>query len=251
MRVSRLLSLVAVATILAVLPRGVDAQNLAQIYHVTAKDGADLAAAIGEHANWREANGDPWTWQIFEVAQGENLGDFYIRSGGHSWADFDAYEQAEFAASAMEHYQATMAPAVGSISNWIAMSDTAHQKLPESMEGMQLYQVITWQLKPDRMQDFQGAIDKFQEAIEQTGWPVHYTFAFPVAGTTDGPQASLVIFYENWAAFEGPEMEFDEMMGQVHGEETEAIFQQFSGSFSSESSMVLRLRPDLSVNLGG
>lgn len=253
MRASKLFSLVLfvlAAFLLAMLPRGADAQNLAQLYKVSPQDGADLESAIREHAQWREQNGDPWTWEIYELATGENLGDFYIRSGGHSWADFDAYEQAEFSAAAFEHYAATMAPAVESISSWISETDTAHARIPESMENIQLFQVITWHLKPDKGQDFEDAIDKFHDAIVQTDWPVHYVFGSPVVGA-DGPQTSLVLFYENWAAFEGPEKEFGEMMAEVYGEEAGEIFQKFSGSIAWSESFVLRIRPDLSVNLGG
>lgn len=250
MRASKLLPALLAALVLALLPSATQAQNLAQIYQVTPAPGADLEAAIGEHARWRQENGDPWTWQVFQVAQGPNLGDFYIRSGGHSWADLDAYEQGEFAEAAGEHYQSTMGPAVGKTSNWISATDTAHQRLPESMENIRLFQVITWHLKPDKGQEFQEALDAIQEAIEQTDWPVHFTFVSPVSGLS-GPQVSLVIFNEDWASFEGPEQSFDEMMGQVHGEGAMEIFQKFSGAFTKEESVVLRLRPDLSVNLGG
>lgn len=250
MRAAKLLTPLLALFFLAGAPDGIEGQNLAQIYHVSPAEGADLAAAIGEHAQWREANGDPWTWEIYEVVQGENLGDFFIRSGGHAWADFDAYEQVEFAPAAAEHYESTMAPAVGKISSWIAVGDTAHQRLPETMENIQFFHVITWKLKPDKAQDFRDAIDQIHQAIVQSDWPVRYTFASPALGA-DGPQMSLVIFYENWAAFEGPEKNFDEVMAEVHGEEAETIFQKLGTSFSSEESSVLRIRPDLSVNLGG
>lgn len=250
MRASKLLPLVLVAFVLTLLPPGAEAQNLARVYVVSPQEGADLAAAIREHAQWREQNGDPWTWGVYEVVNGRNLGDFVIRSGGHSWADFDAYEQGEFAEAAAAHYQATMAPAVGSISSVITAADTAHQRLPESFETIQLYSVITWYLKPDKVQDFQEAIDKIQGAAEQTDWPARYAFVSTVNGA-DGPQRSVVLFYENWAAFEGPEKTFDEMMGEVYGEEAEAIFRKFSESYRWSESYVLRIRPDLSVNLGG
>lgn len=249
MRASRLLPALFAAFVLALLPRGAEAQNLAQIYHVSPAPGADLESAIAEHARWREANGDPWTWEIYQVAQGEDLGDFYIRSGGHAWADWDTYEQSEFARSADEHYASTMGPAVGEITSWIAMGDTAHQRLPESMENIQFFNLIRWNLKADKVQDFQDAIDKIHDAIVQTEWPVHYTFVSPVVGT-EAPQMGLVIFYEDWAAFEGPERQFDEMMGEVYGEEAQAIFEQLGASYWSEETMVLRIRPDLSVNLG-
>lgn len=249
MRAPKILSFILAALVLALLPQGAHAQDLARVYTVSPKEGADLEAAIREHAEWREQNGDPWTWGVYQVVNGENLGDFVIRSGGHSWADFDAYDQSEFAEAAGAHYESTMGPAVGSISNMITVADTAHQRLPESFENIQLYSVITWHLDPERTQDFEEAIDQIHDAIVQTGWPVHYSFVSPVNGT-GGPRRSLVLFYEDWAAFEGPETTFDEMMGEVYGDGAAAIFEKFSGSFRWEESFVLRIRPDLSVNLG-
>lgn len=250
MRVFRLLPAVLAGFVLSLLPRVAPAQELARVYLVSPKEGADLTAAIREHARWREQNGDPWTWGVYEVVNGENLGSFVIRSGGHSWADFDAYEQGEFAEAAGAHYEATMAPAIGSVSSVITAADTAHQRLPESFENIQLYSVITWHLEPDKVQDFQEAIDRIHAAIGQTDWPARYAFVSPANGA-DGPQTSIVLFYENWAAFRGPEKTFDEMMQEAYGEEAEAIFQKFSGSYRWSESYVLRIRPDLSVNLGG
>lgn len=249
MRLSNPLPVVALAFLFALVPRAADAQNLARLYTVSPKEGADLAAAIQEHAQWRAENGDPWTWGVYEVMTGENLGSFVIRSGGHSWADFDAYDQGEFAEAAGAHYDATMAPAVGSISSVITIADTAHRRLPESFENIQLYSVITWYLKPDKVQDFQSAIGQIHDAIVQTDWPARYAFASVASGAA-GPQTSLVLFYEDWAAFEEPETTFDQMLAEVYGEEAGAIFEKFAASYRWEESFIMRIRPDLSVNLG-
>ena len=249
MRLSNPLPVIALISLFALLPDGAEAQDLARIYTVSPAEGADLEAAIREHAQWRQENGDPWTWGVYEVVNGEDLGSFVIRSGNHSWADFDAYEQGAFAEAAGANYEATMAPAVGSISSVIMAADTAHRRLPESFENIQLYAVITWHLLPDKVQDFQEAIGQVHDAIVQTDWPTHYAFASPVNGA-DGPQMSLVIFHENWADFEEPEKTFDQMLAEVYGEEAGAIFEKFAASYRWEENFILRIRPDLSVNLG-
>jgi hypothetical protein len=45
---------------------------------------------------FRQEQGDPWSWGIGQVVVGENLGTYYALSGPHSWADFDAYNNSEF-----------------------------------------------------------------------------------------------------------------------------------------------------------
>lgn len=249
MRASSIAPFVFLSFTLLLVPRGAEAQNLARVYQFSAAEGADLEAAIAEHAAWREANGDPWTWGVYQVVTGEDQGDFVIRSGGHSWADFDAYEEFEFAEAAGAHFEATMAPAVGSVSSVITVADTAHRRFPESFENIQLYEIITWHLKPDRVQDFREAIDRIHDAIGETDWPAHYGFFSPVVGT-DGPQMSLVVFFENWADMAPPETSFEEMMAEVYGDEAGAIMEKFTGAFRWEESQVLRIRRDLSVNLG-
>ncbi|MCG8605518.1 hypothetical protein MJD09_11035 [bacterium] len=73
--------------------------NLAKMYHVKVKAGygAQFETALKQHVEWRKAEGDPWTWNVYQVANGMNLGDFIFRSGDHTWADMDSY--AEFLAN--------------------------------------------------------------------------------------------------------------------------------------------------------
>lgn len=249
MRASSVVSFLFLSLSLLLLPQGAQAQNLARVYQFSAAPAADLEAAIAEHAAWREANGDPWSWGVYQIVTGEDQGDFVVRSGGHSWADFDAYEESEFAEAAAAHFEATMVPAIGSVSSVITAADTAHQRFPESFENIQFYEILTWHLKPDRVQDFQEVIDQIHDAIVQTDWPARYGFFSPVVGA-DGPRVSLVLFFENWADFESPETSFEEMMAEVYGDEAGAIVEKFASSFRWEESYVLRIRPDLSVNLG-
>ncbi len=60
---------------------------------------------------------------------GENLGQFGIRSAGHSWADFDAYD-AGFGPEGLVHWNATVAPLVESISSAITTVNLAISNPP-------------------------------------------------------------------------------------------------------------------------
>ena len=87
------------ATLLVALLLGLASQNawaqqnnLARIYFIEAKVGmaAGFETALKQHAEWRKEQGDPWSWFVWQVVNGENLGSFVIRSGDHAWGDFDA-----------------------------------------------------------------------------------------------------------------------------------------------------------------
>jgi hypothetical protein len=68
--------------------------NLSRAYHAVPKAGmaAQFEAAVNAHTQWRKDNGDPWTWGVSVYDTGEHFGTYSVFSGGHSWADFDAYD---------------------------------------------------------------------------------------------------------------------------------------------------------------
>ncbi len=81
----------------------------------------------------------------------------------------------------------------------------------------------------------------------QTNRPVHYAFTNLVNGGS-GPAVTLVLPYENWAAFQGPEQTPFQLMVEVYGqEEATAAFEQFTSTFTRTESWVIRVRWDLSV----
>ena len=102
------------------------ANNLAKIYFVNVKSGHDteFVAALKEHVEWRKQAGDPWTWLVYQIVNGKNLGDFVIRSSGHSWADLDSYE--EFLAKGAVEFNKNVGPHIKSISNAITAGDTTN-----------------------------------------------------------------------------------------------------------------------------
>lgn len=249
----KLLPTILVAFLLAVMSQSAWAQasNLAQLYTVKPKAGmeAGFQTALKQHVEWRMQNNDPWIWTTYEVIQGDNLGDFVIRSADHAWADFDAYE-AGFGPKGSVQFQASVAPLVESLTNSISALDTAHVRLPEDLQAVNLLQVITYHVKPDQGQKFNEAIGKIHDAIVKKDYPVHYVFVNQVVGGA-GPAVTLVVLFENWAAFEDPDQPMAAMLAEVYGQkEAGKLFEDFAGSFTSVESSVLRVRPDLSVNPG-
>lgn len=238
-------TVVAIIAALLAMPAEVAAQdNKAQVYHVDPEPGFE--AAWQDHAEWRTEHGESWDWSVYQVVQGEHLGDFIIRSGGHSWSEFDTYNEG-FGERAGQHFSANVAQLVEDGRNYIVAVDTALMRLPEDMEQPQLVSVDTYYLTAGGAQDWWDAAEKFHEAIageDAAGY--RYALLSPEAGASGW--ARVVDFHENWASFAPPERSFEELMQSVYGEEqAQEIFDRFSSSFHRVESMVVRYRPDLSV----
>ncbi len=249
----KVLPTILVALLLAVMSQSAWAQasNLAQLYTFSPKQGMSVGfeSALKQHVEWRMQNNDPWSWTTYQVIQGDNLGDFVVRSADHGWADFDAYD-AGFGPKGSVQFLATVGPLMESETSSITALDTAHVRLPEDLAAITLIQVITYQVKPDQGQKFNEAIGKIHDAIVKKDYPVHYVFVNQVVGGA-GPAVTLVVLFENWAAFEDPDQPMAALLAEVYGqEEAGKIFEEFSGSFTSVESSVLRVRPDLSVTSG-
>lgn len=242
----------AVSTLVAVLlllaPGRAPAQDLVQAYEVTPRSdaGAAFESALRQHAEWREQNGDPWSWNVYQVVQGKHLGTYYARSSGHEWADLDAYYQG-FEQEAGPHFEATVGPLVKKTSASIWQTDTTHTRLPEEMTEGMLVSVTIYHLKAGKQQDFMEAFGQFHEAAMDADYDLYYVVEQPMNGI-GGPQVEVAVLHENWADFEQPTTTVQELLTEAYGEEeTQSLFQKFSGSFHHYENMVVAHRPDLSV----
>lgn len=245
------LAATALAALLALSlapPADAGAQELARLYRFTPANGGAFQAALDKHARDRIEHDDPWGWMVMEVVAGEDLGDFIVRSGGHTWADFDAYDQG-FGPESGLHFEVSVAPVVEDVTSWITEEDTANSRLPGDAEwpDINLIQVITYHLRPGQQQAFNEAVATVHGAIEASDWPARYAWVDPVAGL-HGPQKVLAIFYENWADFEQPETPMYQMLQDELGEdEAQSVMERFGQTFRHVESSVLRWRRDLSV----
>jgi len=221
-------------------------KNLARVVLVKVKTGQgdDFAAALKKHAEWRKQHGDPWTWVVHQVVNGKNLGDFIIRSGGHSWKDFDDYAES-FKNGTTEFYK-TVGPYIKDVSSIITAGDTVNVDWPENPMDVNLIAITTYHLKPGHEWAFTQAVNKYHKAIQDNKRDVHYAFGWNINGS-EGPTVNRALPYKNWSDIEGPDESFSEFMQRVLGkEETMKLYMEFSDTFTSTESMILLVRWDLS-----
>ena len=250
MHKTKTLGTLLVALLLGLVSQNVLAQenNLARMYYMDAKTGmeAGLETALKQHAEWRKEQGDPWTWTVLQVVNGEHLGRFMARSGNHAWGDFDAYDTG-FGPKADIHFNATVAPLIESASSAITSVDTTNVNWHPNNDAVNLISVTTFHLKPGQGEAFTQAINKLHTAIVEHNYPAYHAFEWNVNGAA-GQAVSLILPYENWAAMEGPEEPFFAFMARVMGpEEIQKTFAAIDDTYHKQESFVLLQRRDLSV----
>ena len=252
MRLVRPLAAAVIAIGLTLAPSLLEAQNLAQVWTLKPAMGSVAAfeSAFRDHVEWRKANGETWNWTTYQVVTGPDQGDYVIRSGDHTWADFDDYD-AGFGPEGGFAYGATVMPLTASASMVITNSDTTKMRLPDDLDEYNMLNVVTWMLKPGHEVAFNEAIDKYVTAITEADAPIYYVFINPVAGSI-GPSITAVIFEKNWAGFEEGDPSMNELMTEKYGEDGFAeIVEQLTSSIVSEETQIVRRRPDLSIVLDG
>ena len=241
----------AVLTIGLTLTQGqLEAQNIAQTWTLVPAPGSSAAfeSALKDHMDWRRANGETFSWTMYQVVTGPNQGQYVARSGSHEWADFDDYD-AGFGPEGGFNYQATLGPLTASASMTISATDTTKVRLPEDIDEYNLLNVITWTLKPGGGQAFREAVDKYHAAITEADAPLYYVFVNPIAGTT-GPSITGVFLQKNWAGFAPTDPTMGEIMTEKYGEDGLAeIQEQINSAVVSSESQIVRRRPDLSIVL--
>lgn len=241
----------AVLTVLAalfVVPAAADAQNLVQRYELTPKAGAqaEFEQALQQHAQWREENGDPWGWDVYEVVQGKHLGTFYVVSAGHTWADFDAYEEG-FDQQAGPRFAENVGPLLHTNSSAVEETMTDLTRWPENSSEYRLISVDTYGLDREHAGGFFELLEKEHEAMAEQDYP-QYQAVIDVLNGKDDPKFHVLTLYKNWADFATPEQSMGELMEEAYGEdEVDDLVEQFRKAISSHRNVVLRYRPDLSV----
>lgn len=224
--------------------------QVARSYTVMPKAGMvpQFEAALKAHIEWRMENGDPWTWGVSTVEVGDRLGEYRIRSGGHAWADFDAYD-AGFGPEGLVHWQATVAPLVESVSSTVSTVDAALSNLPPAGTEIAFVNVTVFHLRPGRQADFNQAVARATAILKEADWGGFSAWTFPISGGGTGPRMNLVSFHDSWADMAEPDPSFEAVMVQEMGQEAFMEWIADVGQmYRGVESYTLRLRPDLGVN---
>ncbi len=222
-----------------------EGEKIGMGYKIKAQPGkmAEFGEALAKHVEWRKKANDPWNWWAWQVVNGEELGTMYFYSGEHAWEDLDAYQDFEGG----DHFNKTVGPHVAEASSWIDVMDEEISHWNPEPEKINYLSIIEWQLKPGAQGDFKEVVSKYHKVLRENDHPGYYGFSWTINGGP-GDMAVLLLPYESWADMKQPEETMRELLYRVLGEdEAKKLDKDFSKTYTSSKSMIVKLIPELSV----
>lgn len=225
---------------------GEEPGTLTQEYFMTVRTGmgAQFEAGYKKHTAWHRAN-DPRHWDTWQVVVGKNLGSYIIRNPGLHWADMDVDpavdegDQKDFQKNVLNTLERTN----GRIVNFLPELS----KWPEEAGHPRFVRVITFRVKYGSARKFTSAIRKVNEAIEKSSWPTKGYAWLTVVDGDRVPTFILGLPANSWAEMKPGDPPLWAMMEEVYGEkEAEKIRGVFAETVTSETSMIVTYRADLS-----
>ena len=225
--------------------------SVAKNHFVNANPGQALEfeAAYKGHLEFHANNNDSWYWHTWQVTSGQNFGQYIIRTGDHSWSDFDG--RGDFGQQDYMHYlknvsayvkkvTSNMVVGVPSLSNW-----TNDYGLPKMVD------VTVFQVHSEYDQAFSHTIQKIHKAIVEKEIPFTYMWSYVASGAEGaGPTWVLVFPFKSWTEYgESFIPTFWKMIEEVHGEyETDLIRKLLGKSIAHKENFMAEYREDLSYN---
>jgi hypothetical protein len=204
----------------------------------------EFEAAYRQHLEWHSKNNDPWPWHTWQIVNGENLGQYIIRTHGHQWKDFDAAP--ELRRSDADDFKTKVAPYVHRRSSVLLEFDPKISNWPSDAARPALVEISEYELSYQGYDDFRHAVKKIRDALLKTRPDIHYAWSTVVNGS-NGPTMILAVPRASWADFEAEEVSFWAHVEEVLGaHETGALRDSIGSSIRSERSYVVKLREDLS-----
>ena len=147
---------------------------VAKNHFVTVNSGQALEfeAAYKGHLEWHANKNDTWYWHTWQITNGQNLGQYIIRTGNHTWADFD--EHAEFSKEDSAHYLENVSGYVKKLSSNMVVAVPDISKWPDDYG---IPTMVDCQRLPDRYsqysQAFYHTIEKIHKAIVEKEIALH------------------------------------------------------------------------------
>lgn len=220
--------------------------DIARLFQIKVKNGhaAQFEEAYKQHLAWHTQQKDTWEWSAWQFDTGEEFGQYIIRTGNHTWADFDNRGAMGVADGA--DAQQRLTPHTEETKSWLArgLLDISHW--PDRGTPPAMILVSRYHLHQGAEQDWLFAVRKIHEALRKANAPFRYYFSETVAGEEE-PSFAIVSPRDKWTDMNPPEKSFVEMVEGVLGrQETAELLQRFSKAVHCSSSNILRHRPDLS-----
>jgi hypothetical protein len=205
--------------------------------------------ALREHLALHERAADSWAWHAWQVVNGQDHGQYLLRSHGHRWQDFDDHAAASDLDAA--DFVAHVAPYARSITSTLEVVEPAISSWSRDAARPNLVELVTYSIRFDGSRDFLHVVDKVHRAATQVRPGVQYVWSTTVNGS-NGPTMTLAIPHTSWAELDRRANQVWDALREVYGEaEAELLRRLLAASIADQRSSILRYREDLSYQPGG
>jgi hypothetical protein len=218
---------------------------LAQTYHVEVLPGhgLDFEKAYKKHLEMHVEAGDPTEIHVWEVIVGKNLGSYYIRSQGFTWAEMDTSTEVP---NDREHIMETVSPHISSLSSMISEMMPKVSNWPADYGVPNMVEVTMFSLDYEQIDDFFYGMHKLHSIIMEHEIPYTYSWSKIVVGG-EGAQVYLSMPRMSWSEFKEPSPSLWEVAAEAMGKrESEELRAKIGAAIESEMNFVVIHRADLS-----
>jgi hypothetical protein len=220
--------------------------HIALVYSVKARalNVMQLETAIKKHFAWHRDHKDNFTWYIWQVSSGENIGDLVVGTFGHDWKEFDARTKFDEADDA--DFIPNVLPSVEKVDlNYWAFLPDASRPSP-SAQPAAMSQVTHYFVKPEGFVAFGEAVKELKAGLEKANYPM-YVYWYRLVSGGEGPQFVVSIDRNSWAEMEGPPKSLEDVLAEVLGpQKAISLLSAIRESTRYTRSYMLSYRPDLS-----
>lgn len=221
--------------------------NLSSNWAMTPKnlvDGRAFEEAMMEHIKFRASKGDPRDWDVYQVAVGDDMGMYFVRTCCFDWADQDTYNAWSAESGATDHFYETVGPHISEISHSMSQIDMENSNWGEV--EYRYVGVTNFTTVPGKQQQMNEAKATMSQLALEHGWSRNWVWGSDMGGASSSFIASP---YTSFADMAPPEVSFMEFASEHMGEEeAAAVMQSYNETIQSSSYTIYRLRSDLSAD---
>ena len=225
-----------------------NANNVCRVFFVKPKPGAvaQLEQARQRHFQFHKQHNDTWTWNTWEIMTGENAGTYVTSTCGHTWKDFDDWEQ-KMGKADRDDAMASMGPFEASNTNSFDVYRSDLSLAPANRPPAPMSAVTVYVLHPFATDSFTAAVTKIKAALEkQPNWPKNSGWLQLVNGG-EGPVFVVLGDRQSMADFAPLQKSVAEVVAETYGkEEADAIYKTMRDSTAHLYTEAALYRPDLS-----
>lgn len=205
--------------------------------------------ALRQHLAFHRTNQDDWSWHTWQVVNGERLGQYYLRTHGHQWEDFDV--RGDMRRSDWADFLTNVAPHLESMSSSITSLEPGLSNWPPDLRRPVMVSLTRFELTYDSIRRFRDALQKVHAAMSDKASDRHYAWATTINGS-DGPEMTLMVPLNAWADLEPRQPSLWRVVEDVYGpEQSSALRKEVAASVRAIHTSVVAYREDLSYDAEG